>query len=231
MRSHVWTIDEREFDFARAIEKLDRKTRQIGFHVLHDWDGIADRVNDDTIPVDVLHYLIDRRGEEPASAARWPCCSITTSCTCWRCCRCASGTRAMPTRTSTVWTSCCDLLQGPDGSGQPFATDAETLLLIATSHYEMYERGLCSPARATCGRSTTRHQTNIALGPRGEHGLSSAFRIRGDLRPRHHQHARRQRRRLPVVALRAQHVDAASTIRLRDRPEKLARRTTWSSRR
>ena len=32
-------------------------------------------------------------------------------------------------------------LQGPDGSGQRFVDDAETLILIATSHFEIVERG------------------------------------------------------------------------------------------
>ena len=36
----------------------DGLTRRDGFHVMHDWDGIADRVNEDTIPVDVLNYLV-----------------------------------------------------------------------------------------------------------------------------------------------------------------------------
>ena len=35
---------------------------------LHDWDGIADCVNEDIIPVDVLHYLIDWRGRQLADA-------------------------------------------------------------------------------------------------------------------------------------------------------------------
>ena len=32
-------------------------------------------------------------------------------------------------------------LQGPSGSGQRFAADAETLMLIGTSHYELEEWG------------------------------------------------------------------------------------------
>src|SRR5262245_39891800 len=66
MRSHVWRIGGAIVDLERAIQRYDRRTRSVGFHVLNDWDGVADRVNDDTIPVDVLHYLVDRRGSEPA---------------------------------------------------------------------------------------------------------------------------------------------------------------------
>ena len=32
-------------------------------------------------------------------------------------------------------------LQGPNGSGQRFVSDAETLILVATSHYEPEEHG------------------------------------------------------------------------------------------
>ena len=174
MRSHVWTIDEREFDFARAIEKLDRKTRQIGFHVMHDWDGIADRVNDDTIPVDVLHYLIDRRGEEPVSATtlamlldyHFMHVLALLSVRVWD--------EGDPDANMDRVDQLLHLLQGPDGSGQPFAMDAETLLLIATSHYEMYERGyavLLDNVRTL----NDRHQTNIALGHAASIGCHLRF--------------------------------------------------------
>ena len=65
MRAHVWRIGASTIDLERAIQRYDRRTRQVGFHVLNDWDGVADRVNEDTIPVDVLHYLVDRRGSGP----------------------------------------------------------------------------------------------------------------------------------------------------------------------
>jgi hypothetical protein len=40
----------------RFVKEFDATTRSEGFHVLNDWDGKADRVNEDTIPVDVLNY-------------------------------------------------------------------------------------------------------------------------------------------------------------------------------
>ena len=174
MRSHVWAVDGREFDFARAIEKLDRKTRQIGFHVMHDWDGIADRVNDDIIPVDVLHYLVDRRGEEPASATTLSMLLdyyfmhvlALLSVRVWD--------EGDPDANMDRVDHLLQLLQGSDGSGQPFAADAETLLLIATSHYEMYERGyavLLDHVRTL----NARHQTNIALGHAASMGCHLRF--------------------------------------------------------
>ena len=69
MRSHAWKLGDRPFDLAQAIRRFDRKTRQNGFHVLHDWDGMADKVNPDIIPVDVLHYLAEIARREASSRA------------------------------------------------------------------------------------------------------------------------------------------------------------------
>lgn len=174
MRDHLWRIGERRFHFARAIEKLDRKTRQIGFHVMNDWDGIADRVNDDIIPVDVLHYLVERRGEDPAHRDMLAMLLdyyfmhvlSLLSVRLWD--------EGDPDDNLDRVNHLLMLLQGPNGSGQPFAADAETLLLIATSHYEMYERGyelLLEQVRTL----NDRHQTNIALGHAASMGCHLRF--------------------------------------------------------
>src|SRR5712691_2810106 len=64
MRANVWKAGAQKTDLDAFIRTYDRRTRQDGFHVLHDWDGKADHVNEDIIPVDVLNYLIDRRGAD-----------------------------------------------------------------------------------------------------------------------------------------------------------------------
>jgi hypothetical protein len=174
MREHTWTAAGERFAFGRAIEKLDRKTRQIGFHVMNDWDGIADRVNDDIIPVDVLHYLVERRGEEPADRRLLAMLLdyyfmhvlALLSVRLWD--------EGDPDDNLDRVDHLLGLLQGPNGSGQPFAADAETLLLIATSHYEMYERGyavLLEHVRTL----NARHQTNIALGHAASMGCHLRF--------------------------------------------------------
>jgi hypothetical protein len=65
------------------------------------------------------------------------------------------------------------LLQGPQGSGQRFCNDAETLLLIATAHYEREERGYDLLLDRTRGLGH-RHRANIALG----HGASMGCHLR-----------------------------------------------------
>ena len=174
MREHGWQAGEQHFALGRAIEKLDRKTRQVGFHVMNDWDGIADRVNDDIIPVDVLNYLVERRGDQPAEGV---VLAILLD---------YYFMHVLALLSVRLWddgdaddnldrvTHLLQLLQGPQGSGQPFAADGETLLLIATSHYEMYERGyelLLEQVRTL----NARHQTNIAVSHAASMGCHLRF--------------------------------------------------------
>jgi hypothetical protein len=174
MREHTWDLRDARVELGRAVEKLDRKTRQIGFHVMNDWDGIADRVNDDIIPVDVLHYLVERRGDEPAHVETLALLLdyyfmhllALLSVRLWD----DGDADENLDRVNALLA----LLQGPQGSGQPFAADGETLLLIATSHYEMYERGyavLLEHVRTL----NARHQTNIALGHAASMGCHLRF--------------------------------------------------------
>src|SRR5919106_1026582 len=54
-------------------------------------------------------------------------------------------------------------LQGPTGSGQQFVDDAETLLLIATSHYELYD-GAYDRLLEKVRTLNETHRRKIALG-------------------------------------------------------------------
>src|SRR5262249_41716067 len=66
------------------------------------------------------------------------------------------------------------IVQGADGSGQQFARRAETLLLLATSHFELHERGydtLLQRVRTL----NERHRVNIALGHAASMGSHLRF--------------------------------------------------------
>src|SRR4029453_15000570 len=69
LAAHVLAAGGRTVSFDGFVADFDRRTRADGFHVLHDWDGKADRVNPDTIPVDVLNYLIAIGGGGPPDPA------------------------------------------------------------------------------------------------------------------------------------------------------------------
>jgi hypothetical protein len=175
IRAHVWRAGGLEVDLARIVSSYDARTRQEGFHVLNDWDGKADRVNEDIIPVDVLHYLADRRGGEPPDEAAL---AILLD---------YYFLHVLSLFSLRVWDDGGDAderfdrlnrllanLQGPGGSGQLFADNAETLVLLATSHYELRERGY--DALLDCVRTLDRvHRTKVALGHASSMGCHLRF--------------------------------------------------------
>jgi hypothetical protein len=161
MRSNLWKTGAHQINLDTIVRTYDNHTRQDGFHVLHDWDGIADKVNEDTIPVDVLHYLIDKRGvEQPDSRT----IAILLD---------YYFVHLLALVSLRIWdegdaddhldrlNKLLGDLQGPHGSGQHFVTDAETLILIATSHFEIVERGY-GKLLARVKTLSRPHQTKIA---------------------------------------------------------------------
>src|SRR5437762_10928532 len=59
IQSNVWHAGSGQIRLDRFVPHYDRRTRKDGFHALHDWDGKADTVNENTIPIDVLDYIAD----------------------------------------------------------------------------------------------------------------------------------------------------------------------------
>ena len=147
----------------QAVRTYDKATRVDGFHALHDWDGIADKVNVDTIPVDVLHYLIEHRGGEATDTTAL---AILLD---------YHVMHLLGLLSLRAWdegdaggnldrlNGLLARLQGPGGSGQRFADNAETLLLIATSHYELHEWGYDKLLQKVKTLPPA-HQIRIALG-------------------------------------------------------------------
>ena len=141
MRANAWKADGQKIDLDEAVKKYDRKTRQDGFHVLHDWDGRADHVNDDIIPVDVLDYLIVQRGAEPPDATALAILLDYYFLNLLALFSLRIWDEGDPDANLDRLNDLLAELQGPNGSGQRFVDDAETLILIATSHFEIVERG------------------------------------------------------------------------------------------
>lgn len=174
MRTHTWTGDGSRVAIVKPVQACDLLTREEGFHALHDWDGIADHVNPEIIPVDVLDFVRRVRGEHPADPAAL---SILIdyyffhilSLLALRVWDTDDPDGAMD-RVGTL----TDLLQGEGGSGQPFVSDPETLLLIATSHYEPDERGYESLLQQVRGLSPGR-QLSVGLGHAASMGAHLRF--------------------------------------------------------
>ncbi len=207
MRAHRFRAAGTQLFLERAVTAFDGRTRADGFHILHDWDGVAQQTNPDIIPVDVLHFLAEQRGAEASSELEL---AILLD---------YYFMHVIALLTMRIWddgdadenlarlNAMLAELQGPNGSGQQFAADAETLMLIGTSHFEPEEWGygalLSNGPDARRGPPVQDRSWSC-----GQHGLSPALRVRSAVRPRHAGAARRQHRRLSVAVLCACRGDA-----------------------
>jgi hypothetical protein len=174
MSVNAFNLGGHQIALAQIVNAYDRATREEGFHVLHDWDGKSDRVNENSIPIDVLDYLVRIRGNDPVDPAAiailldyyfihlLELCSLRV----WD----DGSADANLDRLDELLQE----LQAPHGSGQPFAADAETLILVATSHFELHERGyqlLLDRVRTL----DSEHQIRIALGHAASMGSHLRF--------------------------------------------------------
>ena len=174
MRANEFRVPGHQIFLDRPIKACDGRTVADGFHILHDWDGVAQRSNPDIIPVDVLHFLGEQRGEEPASRIEL---AILLD---------YYFMHVLSLLTMRVWDegdadenlarldALLAALQGPDGSGQQFAADAATLMLIGTSHYEPEEWGY-GKLLARVRTLNERHRFQVGLGHASSMGCHLRF--------------------------------------------------------
>lgn len=162
MRANLWKTGGQTLDLGDAVNILDNRTRTEGFHALHDWDGNADQVNRESIPVNVLDYVSNHRSAERPDQMviailldyYFAYLLGLLSLRIWD----AGDPDSNLDRLNHLLTD----LQGPCGSGQPFVNNVETLLLIATSHYEANEKGYVTLLRRV--RTLNQyHQLKIAV--------------------------------------------------------------------
>jgi hypothetical protein len=156
------------------MKHYDSLARAEGFHALHDWDGVAARINDTTIPVDVLRYVAALRKNDAtdrrvlAIALDYYFLHVLSlmSLRIWD----NGNANANLDRLGALLAH----LQGPNGSGQRFVSDPGTLMLVATSHYEPEEHGygLLLDRVRTLSRA---HQCEIALGHAASMGCHLRF--------------------------------------------------------
>ena len=174
MRANRFRASGQQVFLDRVISSFDGRTRAEGFHILHDWDGVSQQSNPDIIAIDVLHFVADQRGAEPASAVEL---AILLD---------YYFMHVLALLTLRIWedgdpdenleriNALVAELQGPNGSGQQFAADAETLMLIGTSHYEPEEWGYAR-LLAKVRTLDERHQFRIGLGHASSMGCHLRF--------------------------------------------------------
>jgi hypothetical protein len=174
MKADSWSAGSDRIDLSGPIRSMDHATRRDGFHALHDWDGKADHVNENTIPIDVLDYIVRLRGHEPPDTVAVPLMFDYYV------------LNLLALLSLRVWDegdadkrldrveALLQTLQGPGGSGQRFVADAETLILMATSHFEVVEIGY-EKLLARVRTLGARHQRNVALGHAASMGCHLRF--------------------------------------------------------
>lgn len=138
MRVHAFESGGAPLFSGRWVRAFDQATRRDGFHALHDWDGKADRFNDDIIPVEVANFA--ERMIRPADHARARAAMAILLDYYFMHLLGVLALRGWdegdPNANLGAVTRLLGHLQGPEGSGQMFARDAGGLIIIATSHFE-----------------------------------------------------------------------------------------------
>lgn len=174
MRANRFRAGSHQVFLDRVLKSFDGRTRAEGFHILHDWDGVAQQTNPDIIPVDVLHFIAEQRGAEPATTLE-PAILLDYY-----------FMHVLALLTMRVWddgdpnrnfdrlNAMLAELQGPNGSGHQFAADAETLMLIGTSHYEPEEWGYAK-LLARVRTLDEAHQYKVGLGHASSMGCHLRF--------------------------------------------------------
>lgn len=161
MRAHLFAAGDNQVALGRVVNQLDKRTRQDGFHALHDWHGPDSKMNEDSIPVDVLTYMIGK-GTPPADQQTVLAILLDyyfiyllalLAMRAWD--------EGDPDTNYDRVSALVERLQGTNGSGQQFVENAETLVLLATSHYESDDMAYVRLAERVRGLNLT-HRENFA---------------------------------------------------------------------
>jgi hypothetical protein len=174
MRANRFRAAGQQMFLGRVIASFDGRTRAEGFHILHDWDGVSQQTNPDIIPVDVLQFLADQRGGEPASAVELAILLDYYFMHVLALLAIRIWDDGDPDENLATLNAMLADLQGPNGSGQQFAADAETLMLIGTSHYEPEEWGYAK-LLAKVRTLDDHHKFRIGLGHASSMGCHLRF--------------------------------------------------------
>ena len=136
MRAHRFQAGGTRVSLGAIIQTFDQRARQDGFHVLNDWNGTLDKLNEEMIPVDVLNFMMDKT--VPRASERNVLAIVLDYYFLY----------VLSLLTLRVWdegdpndnldrrSRLLGDLQGSSGSGQKFADGAEVLVLVAVSHFE-----------------------------------------------------------------------------------------------
>ncbi len=145
MELHTLRAGDEIHDLGRLVARLDERTCDDGFKVLHAWNHQTHRFTDEIVPVLMIDFL--DRVETPALAGDDEVGRTTVAILLdyyllhlLALCAMRVWDSDSPTVTLERLTSLVRHLQGEDGSGHHFVADAETLLIYALSQFHPEER-------------------------------------------------------------------------------------------
>ena len=143
MAAHEFKVEDATVDLARLVRRLDHRTRQDGFRVLHAWNHRTHAFTDDIVPVLILDFL-ERAGGDRATFA--PNAESTLAIVLdyyflhlLTLCSTRVWDSADPDAALDRLTGLLHALQGADGSGHQFLADSASLLIYALSQFHPEE--------------------------------------------------------------------------------------------
>ncbi len=139
MRRNSFDAAGKNVDLEAMVASLDARTRKEGLHLTQAWDFGAQRFSTDTVPVLLLDYCLRlnaRKSDDRMAAAVLLDQYFVTLLS-------LLAVRAWddgdPNANLDRVSGLLRELQGPNGSGQPFVDDAESLLFLSISYFHPQE--------------------------------------------------------------------------------------------
>jgi len=140
MAAHVFTTGGADINLAKLVRKLDNRTRQDGFRVLHSWNHTTHRFTDDIVPVLLLDFFERAQVPEPNERLSLGILLDFYFLHLLALCAMRVWDEGDPDRNLDRLTRMLSALHGSDGSGHHFIADAETLLIYALSQFHPEEQ-------------------------------------------------------------------------------------------
>jgi hypothetical protein len=140
MAAHTFAAGDGSIDLARPVRRLDNRTRQDGFRVLHAWDHKTHRFTEDIVPVLLLDFYQRARRDTPDSRVSLQILLDYYFLHLLALCAMRVWDSSDPDGALERLSTLLEALQGDRGSGHRFVADAETLLIYALSQFHPEEQ-------------------------------------------------------------------------------------------
>ena len=162
MKTHVFRTAAGPISLRDMIFQLDMRTREEGFHVFHPWDFSDHRFSKDNLPTLMLDHCSSYGPAVPKTRTSLAILLDYYFLHVLALCAMRVWDRGDANATLDRVTELVGHLQGPGGSGQQFVGNAETLLVLAVSHYHPEEQAYDDFVQRI-ETLTEAHQLRVAL--------------------------------------------------------------------